>query len=237
MATTLNQSLLHGEVISGNADGKTVHDPGTHDLKDVDWVHHDQTAYLFPEPAEVQLENGQRSGFWHEINDQSWARRLGEVHKDVFTLWLGHGVRPGQDGYEYIVVPGIEASEVEEYSRRSSIEILSNTPKVQAVRHTGLNISQIIFYEQGKVKLSGDLTLATDKPAMVMVEAFDSEVVKITVSDPNRNQETIFLTLSHSMSGEDSNRRSEWDVEKDSTTFQFDLPQEEYAGQSVIVEP
>src|SRR5699024_1904322 len=73
VATTLNQSLLASDVISGNTSGKITHNRGKHELEKVTWVHHDKTAYLFPDPTDVRLENLQRSGSWYDINKQIWA--------------------------------------------------------------------------------------------------------------------------------------------------------------------
>lgn len=236
VATTLNQSLLTGEVVSGSAAGETVHPRGKHRLEDVAWVHHDKTAYLFSDPTNVCLENRQRSGSWYDINKQFWAKKLDKVRKDVFTLWLNHGVSPRQARYEYIVIPGIEASEVEQYRNNSPIRILANFPEIQAVRHTGLDISQMIFYEPGTLQIAEGLDLSVDTPGMVMVKSAGNGIEEITVSDPSRKQSSLGLWLTSRIeAGENDRAEVTWNGEKGYSAVRVDLPEGEYAGQSVTI--
>ncbi len=238
VATTLNQSLLKGKVVSGSGgeSGEEVHPRGTHALREIDWVHHDKTAYLFPEPVELYLENSRRSGSWYDINNQIWAKRLGEVQKDVFTLWLDHGVAPGQVGYAYIVVPGIEAAEVEEYRERSAVNILTNTSRIQAVRHGELNISQVVFYEAGEIQIAEGVRLSVDHPGMVMVKTSGGRVKEITVSDPGRQQDSFRLQVTARFEDGDNKRaKVTWNEEEGYSVIEVELPDGEYAGQSVTV--
>ncbi|MEX2640040.1 MAG: polysaccharide lyase family 8 super-sandwich domain-containing protein [Balneolales bacterium] len=218
VATTLNQSLLNGEVRVGRRDGSHIAANGEHSLTGISWVHHDRTAYLFPDPAAVQLENRQRSGSWERINDSVWAWDLDEEFKDVFTLWLDHGRRPLQAGYAYIVVPGIEAPGVEAYRASSAVEILSNTPKIQAVGHRGLELTQIAFYEPGELDLSPGLSVSAGSPGLVMIKTSGQDIEEITVSDPSRELDTFRVKVTTGGHAED---------------IEFELPSGDYAGQSV----
>ncbi|SMO73313.1 polysaccharide lyase family 8 super-sandwich domain-containing protein [Fodinibius sediminis] len=237
VATTLNQSLLAGEVISGGPEGRESHVRGTHHLKEIRWVHHDKTAYIFPEPTTARLENRRQRGEWDAINNQFWAKTLEEVQKDVFTLWIDHGVAPRQARYEYIVVPGIAATEVQRYRESSPIHILANSPRIQAVHHRRLNISQIVFYEPGRVEIAEGINLSVDNPALVMVERTGGKVAKITVSDPTRRLTTYQLQISSGAEpGPVDAKQVRWNEDEGTATVTLNLPQGEYAGQSVSVD-
>ncbi|MEX1121745.1 MAG: polysaccharide lyase family 8 super-sandwich domain-containing protein [Balneolales bacterium] len=235
VATTLNQSLLTGDVAVGSNNAYKVQEKGEHNISDISWVHHDKTAYIFPNPATVRLENKELSGYWHRIIDRAWAWEGEEEHKDVFTLWLDHGVTPQQAGYEYIVVPGIEESQVERYRVNSQIDILANTPQLQAVQHKGLNISQIAFYEPGELEIAGGTVLSADTPGLVMVKTNGQGIEEITVSDPGRQLDSYNLKISTRIESKDSRWEANWSEEEGFSTLSFTLPRGEYAGQSITV--
>lgn len=235
VATTLNQSLLSGRVVSGTPGGQTVHSRGSHHLEEARWVHHDETAYIFLDPADINLENRERSGYWQEINNQSWARGLEEVHKDVFTLWLNHGITQEQAGYGYIVVPGVDLSGLKEYRATSPIKILANTSNVQAVKNRKLNISQIIFYESAEVTIAEGVTVFADKPGMVMLKTSGQTIEEITISDPIRKQSSLGLQITSRIEGHGQQWEAIWNEEEGYSSVEFELPVGESAGQSIII--
>lgn len=151
-------------------------------------------------------------------------------------LWLDHGVAPRQAGYAYIVVPGIEAAEVEEYRRRSAIDILANTSRIQAVRHGGLNITQVVFYEAGEIQIGEGVRLSVDHPGMVMVKTSGDRVEEITVSDPGRQQDSLRLQVtSRFEAGENERAKVTWNEKEGYSVINVDLPDGQYAGQSVTL--
>lgn len=235
VATTLNQSLLQGDVVIMSKGDKSVLDRGEHDLDQVTWIHHDETAYLFPQPAAVRVENDHRTGAWEDITIQSWAIKSEAVQKDVFTLWIDHGITPEQAEYAYIVVPGIEADQVEQYRLNTPIEILANTAALQAVQHRELGLSQIVFYEPGEITIANGITVSAETPGMVMVKNSGPEIKELTVSDPSRQLDTIRLRISARLEGAGARWKTTWNEAEGYTTFQVNLPEGEYAGQSVTV--
>lgn len=91
------------------------------------------TAYLFPEPAAVRLVKDRHQGAWKDINGQSWAGAAGDIHKDVLTLWIDHGIAPQNAEYVYIVVPELKSSEVNRYQDRSPEGRREHNRKLQHV--------------------------------------------------------------------------------------------------------
>lgn len=201
--TTLNQCLLNKQVTVGSDNKAITLKTGMHVLPAVSWVYHDSVAYILPQPTGINLSNGEATGNWRRINHQAWATEE-TVKENVFSLWLDHGVQPGNAGYAWIVVPGTDAASAAAYSKKAPVKILSNTAELQAVQHTGLHRTGIVFYKAGSVRINDKLTLASTAPCIVMVKAEGSTVDTIAVADPTQklsslqlkvNERTIDVTL------------------------------------------
>ncbi len=236
VATTLNQAVLRDQT-TVHAGGETFQpDRGEHSLSDTAWIWHDGIAYIFPAATEARLRQGAARGNRRDINRQSWVRDE-EVERDVFALWLDHGKSPRGAGYEYIVVPGIQAGEVAEYRAGSSVSIVANTPALQAVSHQVLGLSQIIFYEAGEVEAAPGLRVAVDRPGMVMIHSSEGRIERITVADPARKHDSLHLRISAELTGSGEEWTSRWDANQKHSDLRVDLPGGKYAGKSVTIDP
>lgn len=234
--TTLNQSLLKSEVVVKMKEGFQTLKKDLHSLKNVSWVLQDSVAYLFPKPANVYVSNRMATGTWQQITHQAWAVHEPVQAKEVFSLWIDHGVKPQNAGYEYVVVPGINAAGVPGYIKNSKIVVLSNTKEIQAVKHDGLNIAEIIFYKAGTLKLPDGLTVTVASPCMVMLKTIGKQVSQIVVSDPTQKLKSLQVFLNVRIEAEGNQWKSAWNKEKNISTVTIDLPQGGYAGQSVVLE-
>jgi chondroitin AC lyase len=116
------------------------------------------------------------------------------------------------------------------------VKILANTPEIQAVSHSGLNICQIVFYTSGELKVSDNLTIGMDSPGTVMVKTEGDAVKQISVADPSRKLGKIHLSVSGKFERNGENFKSVWNKEKGVSEIAIDLPQTVYAGQSVTIE-
>lgn len=234
VATTLNQCLLKSDVMVRSKNQTSKLTKGTHELTDVQWVLQDGIAYLFPQSVKINASNQSETGSWYKINHQSDSPK-DVITKDVFKIWINHGVKPVNASYQYIVVPSTNEKELTEQGDRK-LAILSNTAEIQAVQHTGLNISEVIFYQAGQIKLSGDLKIGMDGPGIVMVKMDGSRIKTISVADPSRKQGRIHLTVSDKIDKKGLNFTSSWNNEKGISEITIDLPQTVYAGKSVTIE-
>jgi chondroitin AC lyase len=246
VATTLEQSLLKGDVIVCSRGATRTPKPGDHELSGVNWVHHNGIGYMFPEAADVHLSNKEESGTWYDINKQ-WRSSKEPEEKGVFKLWINHGVRPqGRPGglrhgsmlekdvtYAYMVVPHADPENMDD---DRGIKILANNRMMQAVLNTRLGICQAVFYEAGELEISDDMVLSLDSPAAVMVKLTGHDVESITVSDPSRKLARLHLKISGNFPVNEKHARSRFDGEKSMSEVTVELPGGPYAGQSVVVE-
>jgi len=233
VATTLNQCLLRGDVVVMSGNKKSTLQKGEHQPDQVKWILHDGIGYIFPETQKVNLSNQAQTGSWFKINRQSDSPKE-EISKDVFKLWLDHGSQPDNAKYEYIVVPATSEQEMEKAGQQ--IKILANTSEIQAVRHSGLNISQIIFYTSGEIQVSENLKVGMDSPGVVMVKMDGPTIRQISVADPSRKLAKIHVSITGKIEKNGNNFRSFWNQEKGISEISIDLPQTVYAGKSVTIE-
>jgi chondroitin AC lyase len=234
VATTLNQCLLKGKARLGSNGQSSDIQIGTHDLNNVQWVLHDSIGYIFPEPINLKVSCQEESGSWYKINHQSDSPKE-KISKDVFKLWFDHGAKPENAGYTYIVVPGITEQELKEPSGRH-IEILSNTPEIQAVKHNALNISEIVFYQSGQVQISEKLKISSDSPGLVMAKTDGSDLISLTVEDPSRRLGRIHLSVTAKIVKKGAHFSSWWNEEKGISEITIDLQQTVYEGKSVTIQ-
>lgn len=190
--TTVNQCFLKGGIMVDKGDKEETLANGSHTLQAPQWVLHDKIGYFFPQKEEVFLTAQTQSGRWYDINTSKSKK---EEKMDVFTLGINHGVGPKDGSYAYIVVPGkTSAQEMKAYQKKNAIEILSNNPKIQAVRNTKLNVWMVTFFEVGTFTHK-ELSVTVDKPCILMIKDITSKSANLHIADPGQTQSPIQVEL------------------------------------------
>lgn len=233
LATTVNQCLLNGKVVAYNNNQLKEIESGNRKIENLNWIYHDGIAYIFPEVQNINVSNQSETGSWFDINQQ-YDSSKDIISKDVFKLWIDHGVQPEGASYQYIVVPAVSQTEIENNHDRN-VKILANTKNIQAVTHTGLNITQIIFYTSGEIKITDKLTVGLDSPGLVMITTENELVKEISVSDPSRKMKRLHLSINSKVDKNDEVINSVWNKAKNISEIAIQLPQNVYAGKSVTV--
>lgn len=93
-------------------------------------------------------------------------------------LWLSHGVAPQQASYQYVLLPQMTRTEVQQYARHPQIRILSNTPALQAVAKPALQLVAANFWQSGSVE-----GIHSDGPAAVLYRHC-GDTLYLNISDP-----------------------------------------------------
>ena len=206
VVTSIDQRRGDGRPATSHAG--TLSPSGASPVEGVRWVHHDRVGYAFPVPTTIHVSQATRRGNWSDIAASTDL----PAEAEIFALHLDHGVRPSGAAYAYLVLPDVEAAEVEQRTRAA--EILKNAPTVQAVRHTGANTAAVAFWEASSIELGPNRRLAVDRPCLVLVREHTDGAISVTVSNPANESLTVNVTLG--------------DV-----TTRFDLPDGPLAGSSV----
>jgi len=191
--TTVNQCLLQTAVtVSDASNNVSVLANGSRDYAgNLKWALQGNVGYYFPQAGLVALSNQSQTGSWSSINTTG---STAAVSADVFKLWFKHGVAPANASYAYYVLPGkTSAAEMQAYSA-SDISILSNTAAVQAVRHNGLGIWQIVFYQPGEFT-ADQVTVKADKACVIMLKNATSNDVTVHIADPAQSAQQIYVGI------------------------------------------
>jgi chondroitin AC lyase len=234
VATTINQCGLSGDVTVTSGSSTKRLNKGKHALNDVSAIFHDSVAYLFPKPVALQVSNTTATGNWREITHQASATKE-TVQKDLFTAWFDHGTKPTDASYAYMVVPGMTAKTAAGYFGKSGVNILSNTPELQAVQNNMLRITQAVFYQPGTIKISNAVSLTAESPCLVLVKMGAGSIDRIAVSDPTHKLKTVQLKVTVPITASGNHWSVSWNSKTKISTIEVDLPTEGLAGQSVVV--
>lgn len=170
VSTTLEQSLLNGDVVVGLQDGSTkTLTPGEHWLGGASWVHHAGIAYASLQqpsaavskaqgaprssgpvfPGDLFVMNRPVTGNWSRI---STTQPSTPVVKDVFQASVPHGSGPNGASLAYSILPsaasaprGTGASSLAGFVRgvQGEIEITSNSAHLQSVLVNGTMFASV----------------------------------------------------------------------------------------------
>jgi chondroitin AC lyase len=182
ITTTINQAWSRGDVFSSN--GAQVN--GKSEI----WAVHDSIGYIFPQGGNLEISNNAQTGSWYRIN---YFQSKTELKHNVFKIWLNHGKNPQNASYQYIVIPGVDAAGLKKYNR-SMIQILKNTDELQAVKHTGVDMLQAVFYKAGTLVANG-LSLQVDQPCTVYIKDLNGKSPTLYIADPAQENATIKVLL------------------------------------------
>lgn len=234
VVTTVNQCLLKDKVTVMTGQRKTTPQEGERPLNDVRWVFHNGIGYVFPGQTGVYLSNQNQSGSW-QLHSQQTRSSNKALQIPVFKLWIDHGTKPQNAAYEYIVIPATTVNELEKATKTREIVILENSPDLQAVRHVGQGVYQVVFYKAGAIKISDHMELTSACPGLVMMKVGSGTVKEITVADPTHKLAKIQLSVPAKLDGKGGNFTNVWNADKKVSELTIDLPQGHYAGRSVTI--
>lgn len=182
--TTVEQSLLNGTVtVNSNGTVSTVPAGSYTYNNDLKWVSHNGISYYFPSGGNMELTTQAQTGTWKSINNGGSTTA---VSLNVFKLWFNHGVSPVNDTYAYYVIPGQNMPTYD----TTQVRIQQNTADVQAVRHTGLNVWQLVFYKAGTFS-QDSVTLTVDRACVIMLKNAGTGNVALSIADPTQSADPI----------------------------------------------
>jgi len=168
VVTTLNQCLAQGEFKRGES-----------------WALHDGVGYIALDGT-LEVASTTQTGTWKSIN-KGYSNAA--VKKQVFSAWIDHGIAPQSASYAYVLRPGSTAKQTAAYAATPSVEILANTQAAQAVRHSKLGVTGIVFHQAGSIA-----GISVDRPCALLIVR-NARGVRISVSDPAQAGRPIRVTF------------------------------------------
>ncbi|MDR6553088.1 polysaccharide lyase family 8 super-sandwich domain-containing protein [Paenibacillus qinlingensis] len=150
-------------------------------------------GYYFPTPSSIHGLRESRTDTWSSVNQYYQGSDYAtEYTRNYMNLWFDHGTNPTNGTYDYVLLPGKSSEEVGQYANLPDIEVLANTPNVQAVKEKKLGITAINFWNDGLTTVD---QITSNKKASVMIKKTEEDI-EVSVSDPTKaNTGTIDLVL------------------------------------------
>lgn len=143
--------------------------------------------------------------------------RLSEKPEGVFlTCWIDHGVSPQSAEYTYIVLPRASAEETAAYAAHPGMEILANTPDLQAVRESESGLTGYVFHKPGR--LDG---ISAQTPLILMTHT-EKGTLSLSACDPTQLQAQIAFSMEKPLSVLQSDPAITRNTENGQTQFRID---------------
>ncbi|MBU3744356.1 MAG: chondroitin lyase [Sediminibacterium sp.] len=242
--TTINQVLLKSEVRIFQDQQEKIVSPGNNLYDKVKWAYQDKIGYIFPQPANIHISNKTEQGRWSDITDQkNISKEL--VQSDVFSIYFNHSDKSNPastsapdaaTSYQYIVVPDITPEKLKQTaSNNRNIQILSNTPELQGVRHTKLEMLQLAFYKAGEIEIAPGKLFRMDSQGMALIKMKGNALQSVTVSDPSRYLKRLLVTIPGLYVKKGNDFICVPDAANNQTMLIINLPTGVYAGKSVTI--
>ncbi len=139
-------------------------------------------GYYFPSGATLNGLRESRTGAWSDIDGRATAL-TDPVTASYATLWIDHGTNPAGATYDYALLPGASATEVEAYASAPDFTVLANTASVQAVREDKLGITAAQFWAAASSPVGG--IRASARSAVMTAPVAGG--LTLSVSDPSQH--------------------------------------------------
>lgn len=182
-------------------DGTPWHPPGTAPLAWLRYANADEdtsVGYVFldspggprgsegPDPT-VTLGTVTRSR--REINAANPDTR---ITRQVFDVAFEQPPGAPPAALAWALVPGASERRLRRYARGGPVEVLANTPELQAVTHRGLGLLAANAFGPDRHAAG---PLAVDGPASVLVRRDRDGTTAVAVADPTTERDTVTVTL------------------------------------------
>ncbi len=104
-------------------------------------------------------------------------------------------MRPQDEAYSYIVLPVGEdaAAKAKTDEEVAQIEVIANTPMVQAVRHRGLKLLGVAFWQAGMVTLPGAGRVAANQPCVLLCRETPASGKRLSIANIRDEPTTVHI--------------------------------------------
>ena len=211
VATDVNQPLLKGDVLTSESQTPLGQGSYGYDLPHTVWVYHNHVGYVFPANTHLSVSLGPQTGKWSDIGTGPDT----PVTKNVFDLWIDHGVAPQDERYQYIVLPSTTPEGVAQRAKDPGLRILANNSNLQAVYNPRLKLAELVYRQPQYIRTPLG-TIRADHACLLLVRK-TANGLRLTASDPEDLPLTLTITI-------------------DEKPYTLDLPGGDTAGASVSKE-
>ncbi|MGA7616825.1 MAG: polysaccharide lyase family 8 super-sandwich domain-containing protein [Thermoanaerobaculia bacterium] len=150
------------------------------------WAAGEKIGYFFPHPTTVRITDATRSGSWSLL---AGANSSAEVSNRIRTIAIEHGVAPVNGAAEYVIVPNVDASQMQQWAENAPITVLANDGATAAARDERTGATGVVFWEAGSFD-----GLTVDAPA-VLFRTGSARTTELSIADPSRRSPLVHVTI------------------------------------------
>ncbi|GAB7080018.1 polysaccharide lyase family 8 super-sandwich domain-containing protein [Megalodesulfovibrio paquesii] len=221
--TTIDQRRLSGSLVGTDPAGKPLSPAPvtlTAPSQSARWVWNGGVGWLSMDDSPLQVRAAVQEGDWQDINQSYDSIPASEK---VLSLWKDHGVSPREATYAVLVGLAQDEAAFRTLVKSPSVQVLANTPALQAAACPSRNLTGAAFYAPGELTIRPGLILQAVQPCLVwLVESQDT--MAVSVANPRNQGLTAELRLSFPLVGEGAT------PEGGQTRLSLPLPEHELAG-------
>lgn len=187
--TSVEQAVLRDDLLHLNK-GKwnIVKDLNFSCEKPQRFFHH-QTGYILLE-GQGRVFSEQRTNRWNDIMKIYPKSEL--ETKNVFTIYIDHGILPSDDSYQYMILPDVNSDQVRRFDL-SSFKVISNTRQCQAVQ-LDKETYLLALHEEGSVSLSDKVKFESNKKGLFILHVH-KKAWKVYASDPTQTETVMKISI------------------------------------------
>ncbi|MBK2403530.1 hyaluronidase [Erysipelothrix sp. strain 2 (EsS2-7-Brazil)] len=145
-------------------------------------------GYYFPTETDVEISNTVHSGKFVDQN-LMFDDKI-EYSSNFFKLGINHGTVADNDAYEYVMLPNSSETQIQDFAKNNTLEILENNNLIQAIK-TDTTFAMNVWGVDG-ANLEG---IGVDRSASVTAHITNNRTLTIAVSDPKHVEEEIQVTI------------------------------------------
>ena len=146
-------------------------------------------GYYFPTSPTIKALREARTGTWSDIDSDGSTT---PITRNYLRMSFEHGSNPTNATYQYVLLPGRNATRTSHYAAAPHITVINNNANVQAVRENNLGITAVNFWTDNTYTYGG---ITSNKKASVLVRE-DGPFIDVSVSDPTQlNTTSIDLQI------------------------------------------
>jgi chondroitin AC lyase len=190
--TSIMQQNLLSEVTAAEQGlpASVVPAGSTREYDKLSWLHHNGVGTLVASGQAVVLNTVKRSGNWLNIGVSN-----GAVTENIIDVYIDHR---GRSQYSYVMLPNVTVSEMPGLATTNAgLDVLANTPQLQAVQHKATNLLQAVFWVAGNLSnvAPAGWRFSADRACLIVVRA-DGNRLEVSASNPDQTVRVPFtLTL------------------------------------------
>ncbi|WP_419822623.1 polysaccharide lyase family 8 super-sandwich domain-containing protein [Anoxybacterium hadale] len=156
----------------------------------------------FPNKARIGAVRETRTGKWTDLGSYNVDETIQTAN--YLTTWIDHGAKPVDDGYAYVLLPGTNAAQVENYADSSDIYIVRQDTNVHAVYEKTLHTLGANFWknEYESIDAMGvENYLSVDKASSIMIKEDDDKLSFALTDTTQRNTDSIMVEINREAAG------------------------------------